>query len=85
MIINISKEINSSLELNTSAIELISKINNLEDMSFIMDFNGVYFISRAFAQAYYASKKRSPKNITEINLSSDVEPMMRMVERQLMF
>jgi hypothetical protein len=50
-----------------------------------LDFSEVYFISRTFAQAYYASKKRSPKNITEINLSDDVKPMMKMVEKQLMF
>lgn len=37
-----------------------------------------------FAQAYYASKKRSCKKITEINLSADVKPMMEMVEKQLM-
>ena len=85
MIINISKEIGSSLELNSSAVNFISKINNLNDIEFIIDFNGVYFISRAFAQAYYASKRQSPKNITEINLSSDVKPLMEMVERQLMF
>ena len=85
MIIKISDEINTSLELNDYALLLFEKINNLNHQEFIIDFAGVYFISRTFAQAYYASKKRSPKNITEINLSDDVKPMMKMVEKQLMF
>jgi hypothetical protein len=51
-----------------------------------MDFEGVFFfISMGFAQAYYASKKRSPKKITEINLSKDVKPLMEMIEKHIMF
>jgi anti-anti-sigma regulatory factor len=84
VIINISAEINKSLELNTNASDLIDKINKLEDDDIIIDFSNVYFISRTFAQAYYASKKRSSKKITEINLSDDVKPMMEMIEKQLM-
>jgi anti-anti-sigma regulatory factor len=84
VIINISAEINKSLELNTNASDLIDKINKLEDDDIIIDFSNVYFISRTFAQAYYASKKRSSKKITEINLSDDVKPMMEMIEKQIM-
>ena len=85
MIIDVSVEIGKSLELNSSATDLINKINVINGIDFILDFSEVYFISRTFAQAYYASKKHSPKNITEINLSDDVKPMMKMVEKQLMF
>ncbi len=85
MIIDVSVEIGKSLELNSSATDLINKINVINEIDFILDFSEVYFISRTFAQAYYASKKRSPKNITEINLSDDVKLMMKMVEKQLMF
>ena len=85
MIIDVSVEIGKSLELNSSATDLINKINVINGIDFILDFSEVYFISRTFAQAYYASKKRSPKNITEINLSDDVKPIMKMVEKQLMF
>ncbi|MBQ2636612.1 MAG: hypothetical protein IJG09_07955 [Methanobrevibacter sp.] len=83
MIIKISQEINSSLELNTYATNFIEKINSYDELDFVIDFEGVKFVSRTFAQAYYASKKRSPKNISEINLSSDVEPLMKMVEKQI--
>ena len=85
MIIKIKDEINDALDFNQSATELIDKINRINELDFIIDFDGVFFISMSFAQAYYASKKRSPKNITEINLSDDVKPMMKMVEKQLMF
>ena len=83
MIIKISEEINSSLELNSYAMDFIDKINSYDELDFIVDFEGVKFMSRTFAQAYYASKKRSPKNITEINLSGDVKPLMDMIEKQI--
>lgn len=85
MIIKIKDEINNALDFNQSATSLIDKVNQINEMEFIIDFEGVFFISRSFAQAYYASKKRSPKNIKEINLSDDVKPMMEMIEKQLMF
>ncbi len=85
MIIKIKDEINNALDFNQSATEFINKLNQIEESDFIIDFEDVFFISMSFAQAYYASKKRSPKNITEINLSDDVKPMMEMIEKQLMF
>lgn len=84
MIIKIKDEINNALDFNQSATEFINKLNQIEESDFIIDFEDVFFISMSFAQAYYASKKRSPKNITEINLSDDVKPMMEMIEKQLM-
>ena len=85
LIINIAQEINSSLELNSYATDFIDKLNNIDEDDFVIDFKDVTFVSRTFAQAYYASKKRSPKNITEINLSHEVRQLMAMVEKQLMF
>ena len=85
MIIKLKDEINSALDFNQSASELFDKINQINEIYFIMDFEGVFFISMSFAQAYYASKKRSPKKITEINLSQEVKPMMEMIEKQIMF
>ena len=85
MIIKIKDEINDALDFNQSATEFIDKLNQANEMDFIVDFEGVFFISMSFAQAYYASKRRSPKNITEVNLSGEVKPMMEMIEKQLMF
>lgn len=85
MIIKLKNEINTSLDFNQSATELFNKINQIEELNFVMDFEGIVFISMSFAQAYYASKKRSSKNVSEINLSGDVLPMMEMIEKQIMF
>ena len=84
MIIRLKDEINTALDFNQSATELFEKINQFDETDFTMDFEGVFFISMSFAQAYYASKKRSSKNITEINLSPDVKPLMEMIEKQIM-
>ncbi len=83
MIVKIKDEINNALDFNKSATDLIEKLNGLDDSDFIIDFEGVFFISRSFAQAYFASKKRSPKNISEINLSEDVKPLMSMIQKQI--
>ena len=85
MIIKIKDEINGALDFNQSATDFINKINQINNDDFVIDFSGVFYISRSFAQAYYASKKRSPKNITEINMSDDVRPMMDMIEKQIYF
>ena len=84
MIIKVKEEINTALDFNQSATDLFNKINQINESDFIIDFEGVFFISRSFAQAYYASKKRSPKNIKEINLSHEVKPLMEMIEKQIM-
>lgn len=83
LIINIAQEINPSLELNSYATDFIEKINGCDGEEFIIDFKEVKFVSRTFAQAYYASKKRSPKIISEINLSGDVKPLMDMIQKQI--
>lgn len=85
MIIKLKNEINTSLDFNQSATELFNKINQIEELDFVMDFEGIVFISMSFAQAYYASKKRSLKNVSEINLSNEVSPMMEMIEKKIMF
>ena len=85
MIIKIKDEINDALDFNQSATDFINKINQINNDDFVIDFSGVFYISRSFAQAYYASKNRSPKNITEINMSDDVRPMMDMIEKQIYF
>lgn len=84
MIIKMKDEINNALDFNKSASELIGRLDQSDNMEFIIDFDGVFYISRSFVQAYYASKNRSSKKITEINLSNDVKPMMEMIEKQLM-
>ena len=84
MDIIIAEKIHKSLEMNSSATEFIDEINGIDEKDFIVNFEGVIFISLSFAQAYWAGKLKSSKNISEINLSEEVKPMMDLVEKRFM-
>ena len=43
----------------------------------VVDFEGIEFISRSFAQEYLACKSRHRHDVTEANMSEDVERMLR--------
>ena len=43
----------------------------------IVDFAGIKFASRSFAQEYLACKSRHRHDVTEVNMSEDVEMMFR--------
>ena len=76
MIINIGSEFGSHLESNDDAIELIDILNKIPEDDFIIDFKEVIFVTMNFAQAYYSSKYKSSKKISEINLSDEVSVVM---------
>ena len=84
MEIIIAEKIHKSLEMNSSATKFINEINQLDEDVFIINFEGVIFISLSFAQAYWAGKLKSSKDISEINLSEEVKPMMDLVEKRFM-
>ena len=43
----------------------------------VVDFEGIKFASRSFAQEYLACKSRHRHSVTEVNMSEDVERMFR--------
>lgn len=47
----------------------------------IVDFAGIKFASRSFVQEYLACKLRHRHDVTEANMSEDVEMMFRVVGR----
>lgn len=47
----------------------------------IVDFAGIKFASRPFVQEYLACKLRNRHDVTEVNMSEDVEMMFRVVRR----
>ena len=55
-VIMIKYEINPFLELNSVASDFLDKINELSDDYVEIDFEGVIFVSRSFAQTYYSKK-----------------------------
>lgn len=81
--ISIKKEINSSLELNTSASDFLDKIDKLSGDYFEVDFEGIIFVSRGFLQIYYSRKSKMDKNIVEINVPEEIKPLFEIIERSV--
>lgn len=79
--ISIKKEINSSLELNTSASDFLDKIDKLSDDYVEVDFEGIIFVSRGFAQIYYSKKSKMDKNIVEVNVPEAFKPLFKIIEK----
>ena len=76
MIINLGSEFGSYLESSDDAIELIDILNKIPDDYSSIYFKEVIFVTMNFAQAYYSSKYKSSKKISEINLSDEVSVVM---------
>ena len=76
MLINVGAEFGEDLETSEIAVELIDILNRIDGDDFILDFKDVYFITMNFAQAYYTAKLDSPKKISEINMSSEINVIM---------
>lgn len=79
--ISIKKEINSSLELNSVASDFLDKINKLSDDYVEVDFTGIIFVSRGFAQIYYSKKSKMDKDIVEINVPEAFKPLFEIIEK----
>lgn len=75
----IKEEINSSLEFNDSALDFLEKINKKEDKYIEVDFTGIIFISRSFAQAYFFNKNKLNKTIIEVNVPENIKFMLDMI------
>lgn len=78
----IKDEINPSLELNSVASDFLDKVNELSDDYVEVDFGGVIFVSRSFAQTYYSKKTKMDKNIVEVNVPEEIEPLLKMIEKK---
>ena len=78
----IKDKINSSLEMNSAAVEFLEEVDKIDDSNIIIDFTGVMFVSRSFAQSYFSTKTKLNKNISETNISEGVKPLMDMIKRK---
>ena len=77
--ISIKEKINSSLELNSAATEFLEEVDKINDNNIIIDFEGVNFVSRSFAQSYFSKKNSMSKHIDEININGEVKMLMDVV------
>ena len=78
----IKEKINSSLEMNSTAVEFLEGVNKIDDFEVVVDFTGVVFVSRSFAQSYFSTKVKLDKNIIETNIPKEVKPLMDMIKRK---
>lgn len=78
----IKDEINSSLEMNTAADDFLNQVNEIDDNEILIDFKGIVFISRSFAQSYFSKKNKLDKNIDEINVPDEVKPLMDLIKKK---
>ena len=78
----IKDKINSSLEMNSAAVEFLDDVDKINDNDIVIDFTGVVFVSRSFAQSYFTKKNKLNKNIMEINIAEDVKPLMDMIGKK---
>lgn len=78
----IKEEINSSLEMNTAADDFLNQVNEIKDDEILIDFTGIVFISRSFAQSYFSKKNKLNKQIDEINVPDEVKPLMDLIKKK---
>lgn len=74
----LSKEIDSDLGSRNMIEELYQNINS--DISkVVMNFDGVEFMGRSFAQEYLNQKNKSSFEVVEINVPDDVQEMFNII------
>ncbi len=75
------KHIGELLTFRDYVDDLFEEINRLDANVIELDFEGVEFMSRSFAQEYLMRKSRSEKDIHEKNKCSSIQKMLDVVER----
>ena len=82
--VQLATEISSRISSRSTARNLFSQIP-VDIESFIIDFEGVIFISRSFASQYLLEKEKLISrniNFSEINLPPQVKEMVKIVAAQ---
>lgn len=74
----LSEQIDSDLGSRNKIEELYQNIP--KDVSkVVMNFNGVEFMGRSFAQEYLNQKNKASFEVNEINMPPDVEEMFKII------
>lgn len=81
--VKIKDKLNESLEYNGAATDFLDELNEYPDDEIKVDFTGIIFMSRSFAQEYYGKKSISEKDIEDINIPEDVQLMLNIAENNL--
>lgn len=81
--VDVGKDVGSLLMLRSSVAPLFRKIARLDAPRIIVDFSGVEFMSRSFADEYLAAKAPYRKRIEERRVPVEVKRMLNLVSNQL--
>jgi len=77
--ISIAKVVSDHLILRDSAAAFFDDVEQIQGEAVVVDFDGVIWMSRAFAHEYLTRKRASKKTIDERNVPEDVRKMMAVV------
>jgi hypothetical protein len=69
--------------LRMYAKKIYEDIEKSNHQNISLDFEGIKYLSRSFAHQLLIDKKKSDKEITYINISSEIKTMLDVVERSL--
>lgn len=76
-VINLEKRFAGKLGLRTTAVKLFQDLECENEV--ILDFKGIRFMSRAFAQEYIYQKHNSKVHIIESNMSDFIKGLLDVV------
>lgn len=68
----------SNLALRFWADDLFNSLEKLHEKKLVLDFSGIEFMSRSFANEYLKLKKLSYKQITEKDMSENLKQMLKL-------
>jgi hypothetical protein len=81
--VDVQKDVGSLLMLRSTVSPLFRKISHLDAHRVILDFSGVEFMSRSFADEYLSAKAASQKRIEERRVPVTVRRMLDLVSSRL--
>jgi hypothetical protein len=81
--IDVRKDAGSLLMLRSNVAPLFEKIRTFDARRVIVDFSGVEFMSRSFADEYLAAKHASRQRIEERGVTVEVRRMLDLVSDQV--
>ncbi len=81
-IIMINEKVSKDLALRNIADALFDDIESLSERKVVIDFSGTSTITRSFAHQYSLRKKASKKDISEINMPTNIRKMFDIVENK---
>nr|AQS33627.1 hypothetical protein [uncultured archaeon]AQS34282.1 hypothetical protein [uncultured archaeon]AQS34749.1 hypothetical protein [uncultured archaeon] len=82
-IIKLNKTFGNLIVTRNSVIDFFSSLADFSTEDFVLDFEGIEFISRSGAHEYLNQKSICGLNLREINLTSNVKAMFLLVAKQM--